>query len=47
MPKQDGNNTYQEVYGLVYALDVKTPVYKIYRGYINSENGNLYAIDPS
>ena len=31
-------NEYNESYGLIYALDIKTPIYKLYRSYINEEN---------
>ena len=37
---------YDEVYGLVYALDVKTPVYKVYRAWINSKNQNMCVTNP-
>lgn len=36
-----------EVYGFVYALDVKTPVYKIYRAFIDPDTLNTVAFDPN
>ena len=42
----DSIEEYKEVYGLVYALDTKTPVCKYYRAYKNSKTGNLSVFDP-
>lgn len=44
MPRQCDINGHKEVYGLVYALDIRNPVYKIYRGYLNKDN-NLFVFD--
>ena len=40
-------NDFLEVFGLAYALDVKTPIYKIYRAYLNPETLNTVVFDPS
>lgn len=45
MPSKCDIDEFHEVYGLVYALDIKTPVYKVYRAYINSENQNICVFD--
>lgn len=47
MPSKCDVEEYHEVYGLVYALDVRVPLYKVYRAYINSENQNLCVFDPN
>lgn len=44
MPNKCDILDHREVYGLVYALDVRNPMYKVYRGYINKDN-NLFAFD--
>ena len=36
-----------EVYGLVYALDIKNPIYKIYRAFLNPYTLNTIVFDPS
>ena len=36
-----------EVYGFVYALDVKVPIYKIYRAFLDPETLNTVAFDPN
>lgn len=46
MPNKYDVLGYKEVYGFIYALDIKTPVYKIYRAYINPENNNLCVFNP-
>ena len=38
-----GETEYKETYNLVYALDTKTPVYKVFRAYKNPTSKNLYA----
>ncbi len=38
---------YNETYGLVYALDTKSPVYKVYRAFIDMKTHNLCVFDPS
>ena len=38
-----GELEYNETYNLVYALDTKVPVYKIFRAYMNPVSKNLYA----
>lgn len=44
MPIKCNIQEHREVYGFVYALDVKSPMYKVYRGYINKDN-NLFVFD--
>ena len=46
MPESNNIEDYNEVYGLIYAIDIKIPTYKIYRGYINSETQNLCVFNP-
>lgn len=41
MPDKCDVEGYHESYGLVYALDVKKPTYKIYRAYLNPFDNNL------
>ena len=36
-----------EVYGLVYALDIKNPVYKVYRAFLNPDTLNTVIFDPN
>lgn len=46
MPSDNDIEGCHEVYGLIYAIDIKNPVYKIYRGYINPETQNLCVFNP-
>ena len=41
MPDKDNIEDYNETYGLIYALDSKTPVCKFYRAYRHSKTNNL------
>jgi hypothetical protein len=36
-----------EVYGLVYALDIKNPIYKVYRAFLNPNTLNTVIFDSS
>ena len=47
MPDQCTIDGYVETYGLVYALDARIPVYKVYRAYVNKETHNMCVLDPS
>lgn len=46
LPIKNDIDHYAEVYGLVYGLDVKTPVYKIYRAYMNRNDKSLCILNP-
>ena len=46
MPEKYCIDNHDECYGLVYGLDVKNPVYKIYRGYLNKACTNLCVFNP-
>ncbi len=46
LPDSSCIEDYNEVYGLIYGLDVKTPVYKVYRGMLNKACENLCVFDP-
>ena len=46
MPDQCTIDGYAETYGLVYALDARVPVYKVYRAYINKETHNMCVFNP-
>lgn len=46
LPEEYCIENHDEVYGLVYGLDVKKPVYKIYRGMLNRACTNLCVFDP-
>ena len=41
MPDKDNIEDYNETYGLIYALDSKTPICKFYRAYRHSKTNNL------
>lgn len=45
MPEKCDVNGYSEVYGLVYTLDSRVPVYKVYRAYMDKQTENLYVFD--
>lgn len=45
MPKKCDKCGYAETYNLVYALDVKKPIYKIFKAYKDRTNNNLYVFD--
>lgn len=47
MPEELNIENHQEVIGLVYGLDVRKPVVKIYRGALNMACTNLCVFDPS
>lgn len=47
MPEKDDIDGYAETYGLVYTLDARIPVYKVYRAYMNRNTQNLCVFDPS
>ena len=47
MPDQCTIDGYAETYGLIYALDARIPVYKVYRAYVNKETHNMCVFDPS
>ena len=46
MPDQCTIDGYVETYGLVYAIDARVPVYKVYRAYINKETHNMCVFNP-
>ena len=46
MPDQCTIDGYAETYGLVYTLDARVPVYKVYRAYINKETHNMCVFNP-
>lgn len=46
MPDSYTIDNHQEVYGLVYGLDVRTPVYKVYKGMLNRACTNLCVFNP-
>lgn len=45
MPEKCRIGDYDEVYNLVYALDVKTPIYKLFRSYIHKESKAMLVTD--
>lgn len=45
MPEKCDIQGYAETYNLVYGLDVRTPVYKIFKAYKHRTTNNLYAFD--
>ena len=47
MPDKCTIDGYAETYGLVYTLDARIPVYKVYRAYVNKETHNMCVFDPS
>lgn len=46
LPEKYTIDNHDECYGLIYGLDVKKPVYKIYRGYLNQACTNLCVFNP-
>lgn len=46
MPDKCSIDGYDETYGLVYALDSRVPVYKVYRAYINHNTHNMCVFEP-
>lgn len=46
LPKEHTIDNHDEVIGFLYGLDIKKPVTKIYRGYINRACTNLSVFDP-
>lgn len=47
LPEEFSFNNHQEVIGMVYGLDVRKPVFKIYRGALNMACLNLCVFNPS
>lgn len=47
LPKEHDIMGYCEVVGLVYALDLKKPIVKLYNAYISEETGALVTFDPN
>ena len=47
MPDKYTIDGYAETYGLIYALDARMPVYKVYRAYVNKETHNMCVFDPT
>lgn len=45
MPYKCDKCGYAETYNLVYALDVRKPIYKIFKAYKNRKNCNLYVFN--
>lgn len=45
MPEKCRVGDYDEVYNLTYALDVKTPVYKVFRSYIHKDSKAMLVTD--
>ena len=46
MPEDHSIDNHRECYHLIYGLDVKKPVYKVARGYVNMACTNLCIFDP-
>lgn len=46
LPEEHDIEDHKEVIGLIYALDTKKPLYKIYRGYLNRACLNLSVFEP-
>lgn len=46
LPEKHTIYDHDEVVGLIYGLDVKTPIYKVYRGMLNRACTNLCVFDP-
>ena len=46
MPEDHAINNHRECYHLIYGLDVKKPVYKVARGYVNMACANLCIFNP-
>lgn len=46
LPKENSIDGHDEVIGLLYGLDVRKPVAKIYRGYLNQACTNLTVFNP-
>ena len=47
MPDKCNKDWYAETYNLIYALDVRKPIYKIFKAYKDRKTGNLYAFNDS
>lgn len=45
LPKEHDVDGHSEVIAFLYGLDVRKPICKIYRGYLNKDNNNLIAFD--
>lgn len=46
MPEKCDKAGFAETYNLVYALDVRKPVYKLFKAYKNKKSTNLYVFNP-
>jgi len=46
LPQEQNIDGHEEVIGLLYGLDIRKPVYKTYRGYLNQACTNLSVFDP-
>lgn len=47
MPEKYTIDSHDEVYGMIYGLDIRKPVYKVYRGVLNRACTNLCVFNPS
>lgn len=47
LPKENTIDDHDEVIGFLYGLDIKTPIAKIYRGYLNRACTNLSVFNPA
>jgi len=47
LPEKYTIDNHDEVYGLIYGLDVRQPIYKVYRGMLNRACTNLCVFDPA
>lgn len=45
MPEKVDKDGYAETYNLIYGLDVRTPVYKIFKAYKDKRTSNLYVFN--
>ena len=45
MPEKCNRYGFAETYNLVYALDVRKPIYKIFKAYKNRKTNDLYAFN--
>ena len=45
MPNSNDVCGYAETYNLVYALDVRKPVYKLFRAFKDKKTGNLFVFN--
>jgi hypothetical protein len=47
LPSDHSIESHDEVIGLLYGLDIRKPIYKTYRGYLNQACTNLSVFDPT